>query len=426
MKGLVISWYFPPINSSEGLVTFKLLKNSKYKYDVFTQKNNKSWTYGDEENKLISSNINAIFCKCENIQEWVNEGIKFFEQNKDKYSFIMSRSMAPESHEIALAIKKKYPNVKWIASFGDPIKDNPYLYFTHKSNPYKLLGNGLLDHSIKYILSPKRILKSLLWEYRTRNYLKNSTRELKDEILQNEVFEYADKIILNNNYQKEHMLKTYQNKDNKIIVLPHTFDESFYNYKLSNKNDKIIMSYIGHCDDIRTPKPFLDAVKRLKNAIPNLNDKLEVNFYGNFPNQDKIRIIDNNIEDIVKVRKPINYFESLDIMRKSNWLLLIDANLSCFIDKNIFFAAKIADYLGSKRNIFGITMYDGASADILRETDNIISSHSVEEIYINLLSILNGKITEHKYNAEKYNAINVAKIYDECIEKVVNIKNEKN
>ena len=36
-KGLVISWYFPPINSSEGLVTFKLLKNSKYKYDVFTQ-----------------------------------------------------------------------------------------------------------------------------------------------------------------------------------------------------------------------------------------------------------------------------------------------------------------------------------------------------------------------------------------------------
>ena len=31
---LVISWYFPPINSSEGLVTYKLLKNSKYQYDV--------------------------------------------------------------------------------------------------------------------------------------------------------------------------------------------------------------------------------------------------------------------------------------------------------------------------------------------------------------------------------------------------------
>ena len=38
-KILVISWYFPPVNSSEGLVTFKLLKNSEYEYDVFTQKN---------------------------------------------------------------------------------------------------------------------------------------------------------------------------------------------------------------------------------------------------------------------------------------------------------------------------------------------------------------------------------------------------
>lgn len=426
MKGLVISWYFPPINSSEGLVTFKLLKNSNYTYDVFTQKNNKSWTYGAEEKKLISKNINTIFGVSKNINEWVNEGIAFFEKNKDKYDFIMSRSMAPESHEIALAIKQKYPNIKWIASFGDPIKDNPYELFTHKSNPNKVLGNGLLDYSIKYIFSPKRILKSILWEYRTKTYIKNNTRELRDKKLQDDVFEYADRIILNNQYQKNHMLKSSNIKEDKVIVLPHTFDEDFYNYKLSNKNDKIVMSYIGHCDDIRTPKPLLDAIKRLKETIPNLNEKLIVNFYGNFPNMDKIVIIDNQIEDIVKVNKPVTYFDSLDIMRKSNWLLLIDANLSRFIDKNIFFAAKIADYLGSKRNILGITMYDGASADILRKTDNIVSSHSVEEIYINLLSIINGKIKEHDYNADEYNAKNVAKIYDNMVKELIKVKNEKN
>ena len=44
---LVISWYFPPINSSEGLVTYKLLKNSKYQYDVCMQDSNDSWSYGD-------------------------------------------------------------------------------------------------------------------------------------------------------------------------------------------------------------------------------------------------------------------------------------------------------------------------------------------------------------------------------------------
>ena len=116
-KCLVISWYFPPVNSSEGLVTFKLLKNSKYKYDVFTQKGNESWTYGSKEDKLVSSNINTIFAKNNELSKWVEEGIQFFDDNKDKYDMIMSRSMAPESHMIALAIKKKYPDIKWIASF---------------------------------------------------------------------------------------------------------------------------------------------------------------------------------------------------------------------------------------------------------------------------------------------------------------------
>ena len=52
-KGFVTSWYFPPINSSEGTCTFKLLKNSKYEYDVFTQKNNKNWSYDTNEDKMF-------------------------------------------------------------------------------------------------------------------------------------------------------------------------------------------------------------------------------------------------------------------------------------------------------------------------------------------------------------------------------------
>ena len=48
-KILVITWFYPPVNSSEGLVTYKLLNNSKYEYDVFTQKNSASWSYGNKE-----------------------------------------------------------------------------------------------------------------------------------------------------------------------------------------------------------------------------------------------------------------------------------------------------------------------------------------------------------------------------------------
>ena len=105
-KGLVISWYFPPINSSEGLCTFKLLKNSKFKYDVYTQKNNKSWSYDTNEDKLTSKNIDPVFSETDDIGMWVEEGINRFKNKLSNYNFIMSRSMAPESHEIALELKK--------------------------------------------------------------------------------------------------------------------------------------------------------------------------------------------------------------------------------------------------------------------------------------------------------------------------------
>ena len=49
-KILVITWFYPPVNSSEGLVTYKLLNNSRYEYDVFTQKNSASWSYGNNDN----------------------------------------------------------------------------------------------------------------------------------------------------------------------------------------------------------------------------------------------------------------------------------------------------------------------------------------------------------------------------------------
>lgn len=415
---LVISWYFPPVNSSEGLVTFKLLKNSKYKYDVFTQKKSSTWAYNNTETELISKNINTIFSDCETIKDWVIDGINYFEKNKEKYDIIMTRSMAPESHEIGLEIKKKYPNVKWIASFGDPIANNPYQIICKTISPYQIKGQGMLEYGIKRILSPKRIIMNLIWNYRMNNYINKCTRIKIDEKLQDEVLKYADNIIFNSIYQKKYMSKGYDTKIvDKGIILPHTFDSDFYNYKLNNKNDKIVMSYIGHCDDIRSPKVLFDAIKKLKDQDEKLYEKLEVNFYGNLADKDKVKIIDNDITDIVRVNKNVSYFESLEIMRKSNWLLLIDANLSSILDNNIFFAAKLADYLGSERNIFGITMYNGPSADILRKTNNIVSSFSIEETYINLKKILEGKIKNSTYNNDEYNAINVAKKFDELIGK---------
>lgn len=416
-KGIVISWYFPPINSSEGICTFKLLKNSKYNYDVFTQKNNKNWSYDTNEIKLTSKNINPIYSNESNINNWVKEGIKYVNNNIEDYDFIMSRSMAPESHEIALEIKRRYPNKLWIASFGDPIAKNPYLTITAKKSPFKVKGKGILSFPLSYVLSPKRILKNLFWEYRDKKYKRKSTRIYKDIKLQKEVLKECDIIIFNNKYQMEYMLKDYsENIKSKVLLLPHGYDVDFYDKVEKEYSKKFKISYLGHLDEIRTPKNFLSALVRLKENKPNLYKKLEIEIYGDMADKDKVMLIDKEINDVVKFKKPIKYLESLKVMQNSSLLLLIDANLGEVLPYNIFYAAKLADYIGSKSNIFGITMLDGPSADIIKKVGGIISSHSIDDIYNNLVMVLENKIEISNNDKEKeFDMKTIAKKYDEKI-----------
>ena len=160
---LVISWFYPPVNSSEGLVTYKLLKASKYEYDVFTQRNNALWSYGNKDNLSECKNVKSIFAKAKNLESWTKEAIEYYKKNQEKYDIIMTRSMPPESHKIGLEIKKINPNIKWIASFGDPIAENPYTKFTITySSPYSIKNCA----KFRGIISPKRIIRNTVFKIR--------------------------------------------------------------------------------------------------------------------------------------------------------------------------------------------------------------------------------------------------------------------
>ena len=164
-KILVISWFFPPVNSSEGLVTYKLLNNSKYEYDVYTQNSNDSWSYGKNDFLPLNKNIKSIYSNASNLTDFYKEGVKFFENNKNKYDIVMTRSMPEESHMIGLEIKKIKPEIKWIASFGDPIGNNPFtLKALQSNNPYSLRNRYQRQMGIKEILSLKRILKDIIYK----------------------------------------------------------------------------------------------------------------------------------------------------------------------------------------------------------------------------------------------------------------------
>ena len=79
-RGFVISWFYPPGNSSEGLVTYKLLKNSQYAYDVFTRgvQNATIWDRKVDESKLTADNVTVIMSKSKNPRQWIDEAVEYF------------------------------------------------------------------------------------------------------------------------------------------------------------------------------------------------------------------------------------------------------------------------------------------------------------------------------------------------------------
>lgn len=417
-KILVISWFYPPINSSEGLVTYKLLRNSEKQYDVCMQEGNASWSYGKNEVLPEADHIHKIPIQGDSPELWKEKVIEYFSGHKDDYEIVMTRSMPPECHEIGLKIKEIKPKVTWIASFGDPIANNPFvLSGMKKVSPYSLKGSSGSQSGIRDIISPKRILKNLIWKRRVRNEQIPFRREQQ---LERDIITRCDYMIMNNPYQKQYMLSKYGEAiRKKAIVLRHSFDASLYDKQIEPKDTKKIrMVYIGHLDDIRSPHLLFKSLLSLRKEQPDLADRIELFFYGNMSAKEKLYLLDNELLDIVHIKKPVDYKTSLAIMKSSDWLIHIDANLSSILSENIFFAAKLADYIGADRPIFAITMFEGAGADVVRDVNGVLVSYTVDEIknYLYLIAYKDYHITVNEENRVKYDALNVAAEFDKFIE----------
>lgn len=411
---LVISWFFPPVNSSEGLVTYKLLSNSKYEYDVYTQKNSHLWAY--KKSDLDCNNIRRIFSKAKNLEDFEKEAISYFAENEGKYDVVMTRSMPEQDHKIGLELKKIKPNVKWIASFGDPIAKNPFTMMCNKFYNAHSIGNM----GRRYIFSPKRIIKSNLYKRRYRKqflFIENKLQKLQEDTLNK-----ADCVIFNNPYQMDWIIGNKANdkiKD-KSIILSHCFDYSLYKEAddKGNDNKKLNFSFLGHSDDIRTPHLLFEAIKILNDKMKDLPEKACFHFYGTISDKEKLFLVNNELFDLVKIHKPIEYLESLAIMKKSDWLIHIDADISAVVKDNIFFAAKLADYIGSGTNIMGITMINGIAKDILKEYGALTLEHCVSEIinYLYLIIYENYRINQNDNIREKYSATIVSKQFDDFLD----------
>lgn len=374
----VISWYYPPINSSEGLVTWKLLNRSEYAYDVFTQNHSEAWSYGQNAAFKSRPEVRTIFAESEDFDSWKVEAFRYFSEHRSEYDAVMTRSMPHESHEAGLLIKEAFPDVKWIASFGDPIKANPYQHLNCTLySPHALNNLANRSRSLRWKLSPKRTVLSGLWLVRHRDAVFHRMRLAK---IEDDTLRLADRIILNNRSQMRWMLGEDQALLNKAHLIRHSFEPSLYPNRTGKKHGKVRFVFVGHLDEMRSARPLLEGIRSLREDCGDLARKAEFLFYGDMADADLAYIVRSELLDVVKFCRPVPYLESLAIMRAADVVVHIDANIASVSDENVFFAAKIADYFGSGSSLLAVTMPTGDVSDVLRAAGAQVLNFSANEI----------------------------------------------
>ena len=422
MNIFVASWFFPPATSSEGIVTYKLLRNSRNHYDVFSS-TSKQWGYKADMQQHNEPNITCYSIETDDIDAWVEGSIAKFEElyPQQKYPCIMTRSTPPESILIGLRIKEKYPDVQWIASLADPVANNPYELKAYVDECSTL--NDRQKDQLKAALLSSREEDLIPWEKRPEPGVQLLCKLKRWE---NEVIKKADLIISPSATQLRYMIQQ-RTWGPKYFALPHCFDASFYpkQEETRESGSKVVFSFIGYSDSIRSVEPFIRAVRLLKeNSSPYLK-KLDMRFIGNYPRSIQDLVLNYFLDDVIHFQRGVDYYHSLQLMQESDWLLHVDAFFPQIeTGGSVFFAGKLADYMGADRPIFALTGVNSPAYNLVQKAGGVcVVPEKTVEIANKFEEILSGcgEIRLNESYISRFSAENVAREFDDRVDELFDL-----
>lgn len=379
---LIVSWHFPPYKSSSAFNLFKRLKDTGYEYDVLQIKRaNKPDNEGMFRYASSCFNRYEIEVPTEDARNpesrthYAEKVQEIFRHLKDHnhYRVMISHSHEFASHLAAMAVKKANPELRWVASFGDPIAANPF----NESYKFPMLE--------------------------------------KDSRTEAEVLQQADRIIVTNPYQRAIVCDSQAQpvERDKFFVLPHCFDERMYptqaeqadRFPAQIEGERVFrFMHVGMLYKFkRTAEPFMRGAQRLLEKHPELLGRFTLEFYG--ANDRYIQAAaDYGLEGIASFKGTVSYLESLAVMTQADCLLLRDADFS---DQGLrdtpFYPGKLADYLGAKKPVLAVTMANGCVPDMLARLGGAsLTEEDIDGIADAMWAAMQGQLTVKSEEAERY------------------------
>ena len=256
---------------------------------------------------------------------WVKPSVTFLSDllKSNGITTIITTGPPHSLHLIGLKLKKRNPSLRWIVDLRDPWSE---------------------------------------WDFLDTLSLSRWARRHHQK-LEKEVLSKADHVIT---IAPFHVARFEALGGRKVELITNGYDEDDFADIHRIKTEKFTIRHIGMVDELRDPKPFMQALKALVESSPDFFNNTKIEFIGSvnttfreYVSQDKV------LSAITVFIKPLPHDVRLRLYGETDVQLLILAHTT-LAPGNL--PGKFFEYLASGNFIFGVGPENGDAANILKDT----------------------------------------------------------
>ena len=272
-------------------------------------------------NKLLV-NIRANYFVPDARKLWIKPSVKRLEKmiETEGITTIITNGPPHSMHLIGLALKQKYPHVRWVADFRDPWQEIDYFNDLPLSKKAKQKHEQLEQNVLKTadaITTVSPSWKRLFEQKGARNVL-----------------------VYTNGYNEEDFQPI--NREEEV------------EQELIEGKPIILFRHLGSIDESRNPTAFWEFLKESKLPI-------QVELIGNCTPQVREQ---TNVLHCVKVLPPVAHHKVPQLMQQSDVLLLLNNTTGANKGR---IPAKLFEYFGANRPILYFGPTDNDAADLIKD-----------------------------------------------------------
>jgi glycosyltransferase involved in cell wall biosynthesis len=210
-----------------------------------------------------------------------------------------------------------------------------------------------------------------------------------------------------NAFLADYYLKFYPQVKNKSIIVPHIAHSLYYCSEETN-NPELNLIHPGSLG-LRSPENLLAAFSKYLN---NKRDaKIKLAFIGTDEPEVHRLITKFGLTQNVVVIPPVSYSRSLQLMKKADVSILIEADT----ETGIFLPSKVLDMIQLGKPIFSISPIEGVMAELLKSDNGgfAVDLNNENEIYGTLDKIYKAWVTKSLF--AEYNSLIHQKTFNETV-----------